>query len=168
MSLRQGEQTVLDQSLKRLATSLKEDTGLQTVKKIISWIHENLKFRNVECESRELFEKHFRKRTVKQIIKSEYASGCSDFVLIFIAFCRGCGIPAKFIDGKRIGKSGGHVWAEVLIGSDWLYVDPTAKKINFDPSKAKNGPYKLIEKGLDSWDIGIRSWQDWKRKTAQL
>lgn len=52
---------------------------------------------------------------------------CGGFSTLFVALCRGAGIPARSVAGALEGTDRWHVWAELWIaGAGWIAVDPSA------------------------------------------
>jgi len=120
-----------------------------------------------------------RKRTASEIISSKCFTGCTDYVTVFAALARAKGIPATVTDTVRekwiaemawnnqwIREKEGHFFSEVFFSDKniWIVVDPTANKLTGRDEKGyyPSGPggYKkfiLFERGLDSWDYGIKS-----------
>jgi transglutaminase-like putative cysteine protease len=59
---------------------------------------------------------------------------CGQYADLFIALCRGVGVPARFVGGFNLGDSsvGSHAWAEVLLPSgEWVPIDPTGEEDRF-------------------------------------
>ena len=50
---------------------------------------------------------------------------CQDYAHIFIALCRRCGIPARYVAGMMLGEGATHSWAEIHDGRRWIGFDPT-------------------------------------------
>ena len=54
---------------------------------------------------------------------------CQDFVHLFLAACRGLGLPARYVSGyiNQPGELATHAWAQVWAGppAGWVDVDPT-------------------------------------------
>lgn len=98
----------------------------EIIEQIIEWIESNLERKKPKKET-------FRKRSVKEIIKSGYAENCSDEALVFITLTRLNDIPTKYVyllEGRRIKenyshRSGGHTIARCHIDGEWIYVDPS-------------------------------------------
>ena len=109
--------------------------------------------------------KLFNKRTAKEIFESKTSYECTDTTALFLALVRECGIPAKFIEGKRLGKSGSHSWAQIFVEGKWLNIDPTqgSKGMDFKPEESEHGPYKIISESLGPSDSLISSYEDWKK-----
>ena len=138
-------------------------TGLNRIFEILEWIHKNLKLdSNNEYKS-----ENFRVRTASQIIESRKLTGCTDYALVFLSLVRASGFEARYvetIETKWIENGGepilGHVFAEVNIDNAWYIIDPQGATI-----KAWYGKrYAIYAKGNDSWDIGIRNFEDLREK----
>jgi len=61
---------------------------------------------------------------------------CQDFAHLFIAACRGLGLPARYVSGyvNHPGELATHAWVQVWGGDrvGWVDVDPTARKFVAD------------------------------------
>ncbi len=60
---------------------------------------------------------------------------CVDQAHLVIALYRAAGLPARYVQGTCVFSSGstyGHVWAQVLIGDNWIVSDPTSTRNSFD------------------------------------
>lgn len=160
--LKEGKQTTITPKIKELAASF-NTKGLGFVVNTLEWVDKNL-------QRQKYTQKLFRKRTADGIIKSGFSTGCADDALVFIALTRGGGIPAKYVEaietewlekgGKKIA---GHVFAEVFVNNKWYLVDPARREISVKPIPDKNR-YMVFAKGLDSWDIGIKNYEDLKER----
>lgn len=155
--LRQGKQTLNTQGTESIAKSISGGSK-DKIDKIISFVS-SLKYTGFNA-------KLFRKRTVDQIIKDGFTTGCTDSCLVFVALSRVCKIPAKYAEtiDKIWLESGsdnsiqGHQYAQVWIKEEnrWVWVDPLGARFDTDtPEKEGRVIYKV---GLDSWDIGIDSF----------
>ena len=111
----------------------------------------------------------FRKRTATEIIESDYASGCTDKALVFVALSRIKGIPTKYVEtiDNKLLETGdnnlrGHVFAKVYISKKEYLVDPENGSISVItiPNKSQ---YTIVAEGLDSWDIGINNFDDLRK-----
>ncbi len=155
-------QTEATPKIKDIVSSFKTQ-GLDGVFEALEWIHKNLK-RDLDEEYKS---EHFRKRTATEIIESGKLTGCTDYALVFLALVRAIGIEAKYVEAIETDwlKEGGehikgHIFAEVKIGDSWYIVDPQAAVI-----KAWYGRrYEIYARGEDSWDVGIKSFEDIKEK----
>jgi transglutaminase-like putative cysteine protease len=162
--LESGKQTEITEEIRDIAETIHGE-GLSFVANALSWVEDNIK------PEKEIEKKNnlFRKRTADQIIKNKFSTGCTDTALAFIAIARAKGIPTKYVEAidKQWLKSEeeenikGHVFAECFVDDRWFLIDPTMLLIH-----AKNVyPYhEIYAEGLDSWDVGIRSFEDLKEK----
>lgn len=148
--------------IKKLAASLSGE-GLDFVANALEWMDKNL-------QKQKYTEKLFRKRAAGEIVKSGFSTGCTDDALVFIALARAKGIPAKYVEAIETRwleegreKITGHVFAQVFINNRWHLVDPARKEISTKPVLDKTR-YVIFAEGLDSWDIGIKSFEDLKEK----
>ena len=88
-----------------------------------------------------------------------------------VTFLRAVGIPAKYVLGidKKSPTRGGHCVAEAYVNKTWILIDPGEFKLNLIPERSSF--YKdnyLVKKGLDSWDCGIKTVEDWKAVSDNL
>ena len=161
--LKDTEQIAITNDIKSITDKFKQK-DLDLVLEILGWVFNN--FKNIENDKEEKMEL-FRKRTAAEIIKSKKVTGCTDYAIIFIALARAKKIPTKYIEAIRkrwldIGDENhieGHVFAECQINNKWYIIDPQQGAIRSDYRN-----YTIYKKGLDSWDIGIKSFEDLKEK----
>ncbi len=151
--LQEGLQTKLTSQIKSLAKELKANSELETILKMLKWIGENIKMNRERPDV-------FRLRTADQILSDKYSTGCTDYALIFIALSRAAGIPTKYVEllsrqwlESDETKIHGHVIGEVSVNKRRLYVDPTQGSISIYPTSGMI----IYDKGLDSWDLGIKN-----------
>lgn len=165
MFLEFEQSTQPNEEIKEMAEGLRGKTEHETLENVLSFLGENLKPVDLEKENPKEWKKLFRKRSVEEILESKNSYGCSEIASAFATLMRICEIPTKFIEGKRIGKSGGHSWAEVFISGKWVTVDPTQgiDGIEFKPEESKHGPYKIISESLGTSDSLISSYKDWRK-----
>jgi len=164
--LNQGEQTQITQSTRDIAVQFKSG-GLDLILEILTWLHKNIK----EDGSPEIKNRLFRKRTAGKIIESKMATGCTDYALAFIVLARAKDVPTKYIEAIRnkwldIGDENfieGHVFAECFIQGKWHIVDPQEGEIKISYQR-----FQIFKEGLDSWDIGIKSFDDLKEKFMEF
>jgi transglutaminase-like putative cysteine protease len=74
---------------------------------------------------------------------------CQDFAHLFLAACRGIGLPARYVSGyiHQPGEVATHAWCQVLAGaSGWVDVDPTRRSFVGDD-------YVTIAVGRDYSDV---------------
>jgi transglutaminase-like putative cysteine protease len=64
------------------------------------------------------------------------AGVCQDIAHLFIASCRGLGIPARYVSGyvNQPGEIATHAWCQIWAGDrvGWIDVDPTTQKFVLD------------------------------------
>lgn len=162
--LEEGEFTFFTDKIKEISKKFKGE-GTGKIDQILSWIKENIKLKKLSKENKNLI---FRKRSASEIIQSKFATGCTDFTIVFITLARASGIPAKYIEciNKEQSKKKilGHTFAEVFIDNKSFFIDPTHSKILSSlPEK-----YIIIGSGLDFADAGFRTLEDIKKKIRKL
>jgi transglutaminase-like putative cysteine protease len=144
-----------------LAKKLQEKTELKTIENILSYLKNNLKYVNLEEEDPEEWKKIFKKRAAEDILISKRAYGCGDYSVLFATLIRGLNIPAQFIEGKRLVKSGGHTWVKVFVDNKWIDIDPSNGTIGTSPENANHGPYVILSKSLGPSDGAMPSYEVW-------
>jgi len=162
--LQSGPQTEITTKIEKIAQSFKKE-GIDLVFEILSWIYKNIKF-NQENKM-----KLFRQRTADQIIKDGFATGCTDWALIFIVLARAKKIPTIYVETirKRWLEEGeedkieGHIFAECFIDEKWHIINPEQATIH-----GWYEPYIIFKKGLDSWDIEIKNFDDLKNQFLEF
>lgn len=165
--LREGEQSRLTKKIKEISKSFK-GTDFEKIVKILEWINRKLK---PSPKQKENATKILARRTVDKMIKDGFYSGCHDAAVVFVTLARSVGIPAKFLEGidKINPQDRGHCVSEVFINERWIIVDPIPRVIYIIPRRSNF--YKknyLVGEGLDSWDVGVKSFDDWKGKSKKL
>ena len=154
-----GEQTKLTGEIGRIVRENKFGNDLESVLEILEWIKDKIRsVRNPEV---------FRRRTAADIVNDGWATGCTDFTLAFLVLARAAGIKAWYVEllsREWLAKGGdpivGHVIAEIEIKGKRYYVDAT----NLNIGLRHTSGMVIVDKGLDSWDIGIRNRQDLRKK----
>jgi len=163
--LKEGEQTKVTNEVIRVVKSIGGE-GLDFVFKALKWEHKNLKNKLPEnIEKNDIF----RKRTAAEIIKDGYASGCTDFALVFIVLARTKGIPTKYVEviaksyfeDNNPNEVRGHVFAECYLNGEWVVVNPMSGDIK---TSTEYSGYVVYAKGLDSWDLGINDIKSLREK----
>jgi len=61
----------------------------------------------------------------------------------------------------EFGLIEGHVFAECYIKDKWYQIDPEMGTIY---TRKNYSSFEIYDKGLDSWDIGIKSREDVREK----
>lgn len=109
-------------------------------------------------------------RTADEIVLSGYRKGCNEAGIVFLTILRAKGVEATYIQAfskeKLInyGKDGyflrdGHVFLRTQISGKSVVINSTTGEITDDiPSE-----YVLGKEGSDSWDIGLRTPEDYKK-----
>ncbi len=168
--MQDGSQTVITDSVKK-RSKLIEGAGFDCVVNILEWVNKNIKIKR----SVDNWDKLFRKRTAAEIIESGFSTGCTDTSLAFIILARAKKVPTKYIEAiKKAWLEGekdlieGHVFAEVCIENKWYIVDPEMMTIYVNGDKRVYKHFVIYKKGLDSWDIGIRSIGEMKEKLSMF
>lgn len=88
--LKSGEQTKITPEIQKLADKLQRLNELETIFNILKWIDKHIKHeRNPEV---------FRLRTADQILSDKYATGCTDFALLYIVLSRAVKLPTKYVE----------------------------------------------------------------------
>lgn len=163
--LQPGPQTEKDQNIDKTVNKFKEK-NFELIFEILKWIHKNLKYSNNKKLKKELF----RKRSASQIIRDGFVLGCTDWALSFIVLARAKKIPTIYVEtvrNKWIEEGTkdfleGHVFTECYINKKWYIIDPERAVICGYYDR-----YKVIDRGLDSWDIGIKNYSDLKKKFTE-
>lgn len=164
--LKEGEQTKITEDISKISSKFTEE-GFDLIAQILKWIHKNLK-PNPDKETKE---KVFRKRTADQIIKDGFTTGCADIALVFIVLARARKIPTKYVEAIRnkwmeVGDENnieGHVFAEVFLNGEWRIIDPAEACMKFWYDR-----WVIYKVGLDSWSIGIHSFEELKQKFLEF
>jgi len=164
--LKEGKQSKITKRVKKLASKFSGD-DFEKIQGILNWMGKNLK----PYKDYKKVLKIFATRSIDKILKDGFVTGCHDNALIFAILCRAVGIPAKYIGGidKLDPKNRGHCVVEVYINKNWIIIDQSRKTIALDIKKSDF--YKqnyIIGKGLDSWEIGIKSFKNWKDKSEKI
>ncbi len=164
--LKEGEQSKITPKIKNIVSKFKGDY-LEKIFQILSWIDKNISSE----EDKKKVDKIFASRTADELIKEKNDTGCHDTTLISVTFLRALGFPAKYVLGinKEQPNKGGHCVAEVYVNEKWTLIDPTFFQLNLIPKRSNF--YKenhIIKKGLDSWDCGVRTEEDWNNASKKL
>ena len=160
--LKSGRQTEITPSIEKIARSF-GNKDLDLVFEILQWVQKNIK----DTDSAEFKNSFFRKRSANEIIESKVATGCTDYALVFIALARARKIPTVYVEAIRrkwldMGDEKyieGHIFAECFVDGKWYIVNPEEGTIQIFYQR-----FVIFDKGLDSWDIGIKNFNDLKGK----
>ncbi len=196
--LLEGEQTQITGVIQQIANSIPEGaTDRETVQNILDWSSEELICANIGndtvCEEIGRYG-----RTAEDVVVSEYACGCTDYTISFVAIARAKGISTTLLetisekwvaemvfDHEWNGEVYGHFYSEVYLEDEqvWAIVDPTLGWFTVWDDQYVLGPipwdgdhdyfigedgivngakYLIFERGLDSWDYGVYSEDDFR------
>jgi hypothetical protein len=113
----------------------------------------------------------FRQRDLDQVLKEGYYPTCSDIGLLFRGLMTAQGHPTAhvetFHEDYLFDRSfHGHVFGRVFDGKKSMLVNPNPNPIISD-TEVEIFPYVIFREGLDSWDIGIRGYDDMHRLKDQ-
>ena len=113
----------------------------------------------------------FRQRDLDQVLKEGYYPTCSDIGLLFRGLMAAQGYPTAHVETfhedylfDRLFH--GHVFGRVFDGDKSVVVNPNPKPTIVD-TEVQIFPYVIFREGLDSWDIGIRGYEDMHRLKAE-
>jgi tetratricopeptide (TPR) repeat protein len=110
-------------ALKKIATEVKGKNSVETVKNILTWLHKNIKYKEVTTN---ITKQDFK--NVDEIVERGHAE-CRGYTMLFTALCRAAGVPARPVWGIMFYANpksfSSHNWDEVYItGVGWVPVDP--------------------------------------------
>lgn len=166
--LQAGKQTQITSRIKEITDAI-VGVDYEFILKLLKWINKNIRYPAPEgVEKNDVF----RLRTADQIVKDGFATGCTDFALVFIAVARAKGVPTRYVEAiakdyfsDDPDKVRGHIFAECYINGDWWGVDPMAGNLK---AGIKYPGYVVYGRGLDSWDMGIRDIKTMREKFRQF
>lgn len=154
--LNTGEQSEITPTIMEIVSDI-QGTTLEKIQSIFD------KGKEILERKSEFNEEIFRRRTADQILKDRYITGCTDAGILFVTIARASGIPTKYVETvkkdwleqENLSLSiSGHVYDKE--NKKWIWVDPMNMEINNSP---ENKDYVVVAKGLDSWDLGIDSFE---------
>jgi len=107
----------------------------------------------------------FRKRTLHEVLEQGLYPTCSDEGLVFRGLMIALGVPAAYVETFHedylLGKKfQGHVIGRIQAGEKWYYIDPKNNDKRVIETEEDLFPLIVYKEGLDSWDIGIRGYED--------
>lgn len=126
------EKVMIDYELK-----LQEIGTANEIESLMRWI----KFKIKLTKDEQLERKYKFLRTAKEIWESGFATGCTDYAILFATFARQINIPTTFLHtleynsikqiqkGEKIIMHRGHSFCECYFNNEWILVDPTFGKI---------------------------------------
>jgi hypothetical protein len=161
-----------------LASDFKSGGTLATISEICYWIKDNLSIAQ-DPAGQTLFARH-----INEILESRKVAGCHDIGVVFAALARARGLTVNYMqtfniediqnyqrNPQSIGAASGHVFCDVWLDDHWVLVDPGAPCYyeGYDlNNKYFPGVKVIYKKGLDSWDIGIKSFSDMTKATREV
>lgn len=144
----------------------KQGIRASVVESLYLWINHNIKI----SKDKEFKAKWKFNRTAEQIWNSGFATGCTDYAILFATFARQIKIPTTFLHTAEYNWTQrlifdedckihyGHSFCECFVGNQWILVDPTCCKVqtNYSTSKielnycvAGNNVFVPYFRGLD-------------------
>ena len=161
-----GEQSIITEEVTEIVSEF-TGTDFEKIVSIIDWMNKNLK----RCNDQDKVLKIFATRDISEVLKEMLSTGCHDDALIFTTFCRAVRIPAKYVVGinKLDPKNRGHCVVEIYLHGKWILVDQSRGSMFLEPSRSEF--YRMnyiVGKGLDSWDVGIKSFKSWEEKSKKI
>lgn len=157
--LKSGKQTQITDDIKNIADSI-NGSGNDLIFGVLKAVFKKLKPDYSQDIKRQLL----RTRTASEILKSGFATGCTDYAFLTIAIFRAKGIPAVYVESfRRKWLDGneefveGHVLTEIFLDGKWIIVDPEEACI-----RGWYNRFVVYKRGIDSWNIGIKNIQDLK------
>lgn len=169
--LQEGPQTKITDNIVQIVNEIPGEK-LAYVSNALEWMKANLK----SIAGKPGWKDKFRTRTADEILTEKTTSGCGDIAVAFIALTRGKGIPSillempfkSWLESDDIGSFSNHDIAKVFVNGKWYWVDPTKGIIGNDISVAGNHDYVILAEALDSWEMGINSWESYKERYLEF
>lgn len=116
-------------------------------------------------KTRDTKDRIFRQRTAHEILEQGLYPTCSDIGIVFKALMLALDVPSVYVEmfheDYLFGKNfSGHVVVKIHAGDKWYYIDPQNNQKRVSATLEELFPLILYKEGLDSWDIGIRCYDD--------
>lgn len=149
---------------------LEKGEQVSQVESLLSWINFVIKLGDKNFRQKYKF-----KRTAQEIWQSGFATGCTDYAILFATFARQLGWSTAFLhtaeygwlqaflEGKDCRVHYGHSFCECYYEGKWILVDPASRKIvcNYNLDKIelpyKIGPGKVYIPYFRGLDLGKRT-----------
>lgn len=133
----------------------------------VNGYNSNPKSKKEEEANKRLKASLFRKRDLDQVLKEGKYPTCSDIGLLFRGLMIAQGHPTVYVETFHedylFDRSfHGHVFGRVFGEDEIIFVNPRPNPI-IDNQEIDIFPYIIFKEGLDSWDIGIHSYEDMDR-----
>lgn len=147
-----------------------EGKTITKLESLFNWIASKIR-----VGDKQFNEKYKFQRDAKEIWESSFATGCTDYALLFATFSRQIGVPTTFLHtaengwlmnllgNKDYNHHYGHSFCECFYEGRWILVDPTFRRIEFeyDCSKInlsyKIGPSNIYIPYFRGLDLGKRT-----------
>ncbi len=153
-------QVEADPKIKNLVKNLDTD-AIELIFDILRIIHKKLK---ADYQNPNKL-KYFRQRTASEILESGISYGCTDYALVAIVLLRERGVRVQYVETFRKKwleskekNIEGHVFIEVKIDNQKYIIDAERACLMKWYDR-----YVVYKKGRDSWDIGIKGFEDMKK-----
>ena len=166
MSKKVGDQTKATPKIKEIAESLEKE-GLEYVFEAMKWVNRELEYK--------FDSKVFRTRSADRIVSDGFHTGCTDVCLVFIALCnykRMNPIYMEAIERQWLqdpkDKIMGHVFVKIHVNGIEYFTDPANMAVYPRIPPAIRNKYRIYAEGLDSWDVGIKSFEDLREKFMEF
>jgi hypothetical protein len=156
------------------ALKLKGDSDISTMRNVLNWMDQNLKYDANRAYSWRNFD---------DAIKDGTYGGCADQGIICGVLLKAAGIPVIWIKtmdvswiwdfkkGRKFESWSGHVFLEVYLDGKWMLLDPGTMLIYMDYSpKARILPGNRFayHKGNDPKEMIMSlQWEQWKVQTSK-
>ncbi len=128
-------------------------------------------------KNHELKNSLFRKRTLHEILEQGVYPTCSDEGIVFRGLMVALSVSTAYVEAFHedylLGKKfHGHVMGKIQLGDKWYYIDPKNNQRRVVKTEQELFPLVVYREGLDSWDIGIKGYDDMhkakRENTAEL
>jgi hypothetical protein len=161
------------QAILAQAAKLKGDSELETIRNVLKWTEQNLKYDGREP---------YRWRNYDDMVREKVYGGCADYGIACGVLLKGAGIPVVWVKtmdvawiwdfkrGRPFTSWSGHVFLEVYVNGKWALLDPGGKTLyqNYSPQmRILPGRRFAYHKGNDPKAMIMSSqWEQWKQQTA--
>lgn len=160
--------------ISELAATMKGETDLATVTKVLRWMHTNLRVNE---------ELAYTWRNVDTVLKEMTYASCADEAIVAAALLRANGIPTilvktmdadwiqQYKNGKKFSTWSGHVFLEIYMDGQWALLNPGAEMIyeDYNPNNTLLPDWRIAyHKGLDPKAMIMSlQWEEWMAQTRE-